>query len=226
MARKVKDITGQKFGRLTVLKFAYIKNGNTYWNCICECGNEKIVSAKNIKHGKTKSCGCYFSEIKSKQMTLIGQKNVKHGDCRGGDRSRIYLTWRNMIHRCEDPRAKGYERYGGRGIKVCEEWHNYPTFKEWAMNNGYADNLTIDRIDNHGNYEPSNCRWATAKEQQNNTSYNHNITMNGETKTITEWAEIYGIKRTTINARIRRGMNEVIAVTKPVGEGYKWRMAH
>lgn len=121
---------------------------------------------------------------------------------------RLYSIWHNMKSRCYYRKSEKYKDYGGRGIIVCDEWrNNFQAFYDWAMSHGYADDLTIDRKDVNGNYEPSNCRWVTQKEQHNNTRKNHYITYNGETKTAAEWARQYGIHRCVLNNRIRRGWN-------------------
>lgn len=138
---------------------------------------------------------------------------VKHGL----SNSRLYRIWRGIINRCENPNRKAYPRYGGRGIKMCDEWRDFINFYDWAIANGYQDNLTIDRIDNNGNYEPLNCRWATVKEQCRNQRTNRLITINGETKCLKEWCEIYKISYKTVHARIHRDNWSVIhALTVPI----------
>lgn len=130
--------------------------------------------------------------------------------------TRIYRIWKMMKHRCNCTSYDNYKYYGARGIKVCEEWANsFQTFYEWSIANGYTEELTLDRIDVNGNYEPNNCRWATRKEQMNNTRFNHFATLNGCTKSLAEWAEIYGIKPATIRKRFQRGWSVEKAITTP-----------
>lgn len=129
--------------------------------------------------------------------------------------TRLYHIWNSMRQRCENPKTISYKYYGAKGITVCEEWQKFVGFRDWALSHGYNKELTIDRINSNGNYEPSNCRWATVKEQQNNTSYNQLITHNGETHNITQWSELLGIPRTTLYNRVRRGWDkERILTTK------------
>ena len=134
--------------------------------------------------------------------------------------TRIYHIWNGMIGRCERQSYNAYDRYGKRGILVCEEWHDFEEFKSWAMKNGYAEDLTIDRVDPNGNYEPSNCRWVTMKDQQNNKLNNHVITFDGETKTVSQWAEALGIRTQTLFSRLKRHWDIEKALTAPV-RGYK-----
>lgn len=203
-----KDITGQKFGRLTVVKRAGTKDNRAMWLCRCECGNELIVEGHKLRSGNTKSCGCY-------QRDIARETQTKHN----GSNSRLYGVWNGMVQRCTNKNNCSYKRYGARGIKVCDEWFDFGTFQEWALANGYNPNAkrnecTLDRINNNGNYQPDNCRWIDIKKQCQNTRRSHNITINGETHCMSEWARIFGIKRETIKDRILRlGWDEVKAVT-------------
>lgn len=195
------DLTGQRFGRLTVISRAESKSGRPYWLCVCDCGKKKVVRASHLKDGTTLSCGCYRDEVLERFYHRFDGKpksTLKH--------ERLHRIWGGMKSRCNNPRHPRYKVWGGRGIRVCEEWNEYLPFKEWALANGYADNLCIDRINNDGNYEPSNCRWVTSKQNSNNTSRVHLFTVNGETHTLSEWSDISGVPARTIWARIHYGV--------------------
>lgn len=192
-----KDLTGQKFGRLTVISRSepHISKGGfviVQWNCQCECGKICTVKSQSLTTGKTKSCGCLARELTSKRSRT---HNKTH--------SRLFNIWSNMKGRCYNKNNQKYYRYGARNITICDEWKdNFETFYEWSMNNGYADDLSIDRINNDGNYEPSNCKWATNIEQANNKSINHFIEYNGESHTLAEWARIKGLSYKSLSLRI------------------------
>lgn len=208
------DLMGQKFGRWTVVAPAEpYKNGNgTRWLCRCECGKERIVAATSLKRGRSQSCGCFHIEV-NQSLTKHGHAGtIQKGILKG--RSRLYNTWGKMKQRCSNPKVERYPQYGGRGITVCEEWQTFKPFMEWALANGYEEGLQIDRIDNDGNYEPRNCRWVTPRENTLNTSRTINLTLNGETHSISEWAEITGIKAATLYKRYHLGWSTQSILTK------------
>ena len=193
----LKDISGQQFGRLTVIeRRGSTKHSDATWRCRCECGNEAVVIGRCLISGRTRSCGCLRREM------AANLSKPTHGMTS----TKLFRVWGNMRERCSRPRHKSFDSYGGRGITVCAEWQNdFKAFYDWAMANGYRDGLTIDRIDTNGNYEPSNCRWATQKEQQNNRRSNRRITYNGETMTTQQWSERLDIHVDTIRWRLSHG---------------------
>lgn len=204
---KIKDIYNQRFGRLIVLKYIGInKHHKASWLCKCDCGNQTIVSSGDLISGKQKSCGCYRQETNIANSTTHGLTN-----------HRLYHTYHNMIARCYNPKSQYYCYYGGRDIKVCDEWKNdFQIFYNWAISNGYKDTLTIDRIDNNGNYEPDNCRWVTQHQQNRNQRSNRLLTYNNETLCITDMAIKYNIPLRTLIARLKRGWDIKRALTEPI----------
>lgn len=202
---KFTDLTGLRFGNLTVIKRVnnYITpNGSKHsrWLCLCDCGKYKEIVGSKLKTGNTKSCGCLKTERLKKFNTKHKSSNLK-----------IYRVWRAMKERCYNPKNKRYKNYGERGIKVCDEWldkeNGSSNFISWALENGYKKGLSIDRINVNGNYEPLNCRWITMKEQGRNTTKNRIITYKGESKCLTEWSEITGINISTLSWRLHKGWN-------------------
>lgn len=187
----LRDLSGQKFGKLTVIKRHGSQNGHVTWDCVCDCGNTKIAQGVNLVSGITTSCGCLTSE-------RIRAARTKHGMAN----TRLYRIWQDMRRRCHNPNRRHYDDYGGRGICVCEEWDNsFEEFARWAIEAGYNDSLTIDRIDNDGNYCPDNCRWVNWTTQANNKRGNHWLEYNGERRTLREWADITGIPYSTVRSR-------------------------
>ena len=189
------DLIGHKFGKLTVIKnVGTNKRHNTLWLCKCECGNNKIVARDKLITGNTKSCGCLKKQHCSSLHKTHSLSNTKIG-----------YTWRGMKSRCYNPKNENYKNYGGRGIKVCDEWLNdFMNFYNWSINNGYKEDLSIDRINSDGNYEPNNCRWITWKEQTRNTRRNRMITYNNEAHCLAEWAEILGIDYCKLKNKINK----------------------
>lgn len=200
-----KDLTGKRFGHLIVLVRCGSKNNRTVWACRCDCGNIIEVDTHSLTSGNTKSCGCkkyghYFT----------------HGETKEGQ-TRLYRIWSAMKGRCTNKNNARFYLYGKKGIKVCEEWQRFEPFRDWAVSNGYTDELTIDRIDYSGDYTPENCRWTTYKVQSNNTSRNHYVTAFGKTMTISQWSDRSGIPDRTIAARLNLlGWCAEAAVSKPV----------
>lgn len=191
------DLTGQRFGKVVAVRkiddYAR-KDRHAYWLCECDCGNYTTIASHRLRGGITSSCGCINN---------------------GKSYTKLYHIWNGMKKRCYTKNESCYKHYGGRGISVCAEWkNNFDAFREWATLNGYADGLTIDRIDVDGDYCPTNCRWATKKEQANNTRRNRILSYNGQNKSIAEWAEITGIKQNTILYRIRRHWSVERALTE------------
>lgn len=175
------DLTGKKYNKLTAIKYCYSKNGKRYWECYCDCGNIVYVLGTQLKSGKIKSCGCI------KYGNKFNCKHNKKG-------TRIYTVWNGIKQRCYNKNSKSYKNYGGQGVSMCDEWKNdFMSFYNWAMTNGYRDDLTIDRIDVNGNYEPNNCRWVNMKTQQNNRKNNDYIEYKGEKHTLQEWTKILSI---------------------------------
>lgn len=201
------ELTGEKFGKLTAIKIHHKNNkGCNIWECRCDCGAIVYVQATKLRNGNTQSCGCL-----QKERTSVSSS--KHG-C---SNSRIYHIWANMKSRCYNPNNKKYKNYGDRGIIVCDEWlKSFESFYNWAVNNGYQENLTIDRIDVDGNYEPSNCRWANMTAQANNRTNNHLLSCQGENKTLSEWSNETGISPNLLwyRAHKNKPVDEILATTK------------
>jgi len=171
------------------------KDRHVVWHCRCDCGNEVNVRSSDLISGHTTSCGCYNRERTAEVKT-------KHGMARYGKQHPVYDAWTNMIQRCENPNHNQYKDYGGRGITVCAEWHDPVVFIDWALANNWRKSLTLDRVNNDGNYEPGNCRWVTVKVQARNKRNNHLITFDGKTQTMAGWAEELNISYNVLKQRI------------------------
>ncbi len=198
----MKDLTGQRFGNLVVLEFAGKQGNFAMWKCRCDCGNEHIARGSNLLSGQIKSCGCGAK-----------RNSLKHGE----SRTRLYRIWYGIIRRTEDCSRKEYKDYGALGVRMCDEWReSYEAFRAWALANGYDDTLSIDRIESNGNYEPSNCRWATKSTQENNKRATHLLSIGGVSKTPAEWSKISGIPAYQIRRRKAKGWDDQRAVYEPL----------
>lgn len=192
---RLKDLSNQRFGRLTVMERADNLGHHTRWLCKCDCGNYTKSHTTSLTSGRAKSCGCLGREKATKSITT-----------HGGRYTQLYSVWCGMKKRCYNKSYEYYNRYGGRGIKVCDEWRDdFATFREWALNNGYRDGMEIDRIDNDSNYIPGNCRWATRSEQIKNRSNSITITHDGQTLSLIDWCDIYGVGYKLAHARYKKG---------------------
>ena len=207
LPRRVKDLTGQRFGRLLVVSFSHIESKSRYaiWNCLCDCGRQHQTATAYLSHGNVRSCGCLGEERRMAAVT-------KHGF----SRHPLYAIYRTMMHRCYNPKAGAYRHYGGRGIAVCQRWReSFLSFVE-DMGPKPSPDHSIDRINNDGDYCPENCRWATPKQQARNWK-NRNVRYEhgGESLTLSEWAERLHIRRESIRDRINSGWPLSKALSTP-----------
>ena len=214
--RKTINLVGNRYGMLTVIEQrGSTTSKNAIWFCRCDCGGFALVAAGDLRRdrkdrkggGGTKSCGCL-------RKTEPAKSNKRHGMFG----TRIYNTWSGMRNRCENSSHRSARNYHDRGISVCEEWLKFDAFYSWAMNNGYNDSLTIDRIDNDLGYNPENCRFVTMFEQQSNKRNNAMLTAMGETKTKAQWSRDTGIDQGTLGSRLKRGWSVSVALSTPAGE--------
>lgn len=224
--RKI-DITGQKYGRLTAIKSdGKSKSGKTLWLCKCDCGNYTHVPIDNLKSGNTKSCGC----LQKENGVNRGRDSKKHGMTH----TPIYEAWRRIKDRCYNHKKDGYNRYGGRGIQVCDEWlgdNGFNNFYHWAIQNGYSEDLEIDRIDNDGNYCPENCRWVTKKVNMRNRSVNRWIETPWGKMTVADFAERINGDYDLVYAQVSKGLHDIEWIAEKykdtndyVGKPYKHRI--
>lgn len=203
-SHKFIDLTGQRFGRLLVIRYVGTVKTHRSWECLCDCGNLRVLPGARLRTGNTRSCGCL-------RIEELVNRTTQHGLCYSSE----YATWSHMISRCQNPQNKDYARYGGRGITVCERWQTFENF--------YADmgcrptpQHTLDRINNDLGYSPENCRWATRLIQGGNTSRVIRITFHGQTHTIREWSQITGISRTILRSRLWHGWSIERTLTTPL----------
>lgn len=204
---KASDLVGKRFGSIEVLRREpNDKYGKTRWLCRCDCGTEWVASVATIKRiGRCRKCG----------YRKVSESNTKHGDCT----TRLYHIYRGMLNRCTNPNNYGYHWYGGRGIRVCDEWQGnkgYESFKAWALVNGYNDEQTIERIDVDGNYCPDNCKWIPQNEQAHNRRSSRVYEVDGKRQDLSQWAKDYGVEYHALRSRLRRGMDIREALTKPI----------
>lgn len=207
------NLAQQRFGSLLVIgpvnKKVLGKKYGTYWLCLCDCGGTHIVRGDRLKKGEVTCC-----------KPCRVDKHITHN----GSKTRLYQTWKSMFYRVYNKEAHNYKHYGGKGLEICKEWHDFENFRDWALSNGYKDDLTIDRIDNDKGYNPENCRWILHKEQARNKSSNLYYTINGETKLLKDWAEEYGFKYLTIYSRvILKGISIETALNTPSVKDDKYR---
>ena len=189
---KIDNFIGKRFGRLIVIKRVNNKGNNQFYLCKCDCGKEKIIQKYSLIYGKTRSCGCLRKEISSRKNKTHNMTN-----------SRLYRIYRHIKERCFNPNSKSYKYYGSCGIVMCNEWKNdFMNFYNWAMSNGYRNDLTIERIDVNDDYCSENCKWIPQKEQSKNRRNVHLITFNGKTQSLTDWSNELNINFNTLYQRI------------------------
>jgi hypothetical protein len=193
---RLEDLSGRRFGQLTAKTYL----GNRRWLCVCDCGRETAVTNYALKDGTTKSCGCRH-----------------YAGTHGMARHPLYRLWNNMVDRCYDPKCHAYPNYGGRGIRVCERWRNSPAAFIADVSPRPSPKHTIDRVNNDGDYEPGNWRWATPTQQHRNTRKNRVIQYRGETRCLADWADVFGLLSKTIGRRLDAGWDVGRAFTTPVG---------
>lgn len=203
----LKNEAGKRYGNLQVISFNSTRRGSAMWNCICDCGKESVVMGADLRRGATTSCGCYGLE-------RTRAANRKHGHSAKNESTRTYDTWRGIKKRCSNPKAVGYENYGGRGIKVCERWWN--SFENFLKDMGEKPiGMSIGRINNNGNYCPENCRWETREQQANNSRNCRYINFGGKIQNSLAWAKELGIKPSVLSWRLNNGWTIEEALTTP-----------
>ena len=215
------NITGEKYGKLTAIeRIGRHKYGGALWLFKCDCGKDRIADSSSVRTGRILSCGCAAREASVKNWKIFCDAANSARLTHGLSGKRVYDIWRSMVSRCHNPKNIGWKNYGSRGITVCDEWRNDPkVFAEWALSNGYHDDLSIDRISNNMGYSPNNCRWISSKEQCNNRRSNRLVTIGDETKTVQQWAEQFNIDKTTLRYRLNHGWDTTKALSTKVSHG-------
>lgn len=205
MGKRIFVEKGERYGRFTIIKEIEKRKKKRYFQCKCDCGNIRNVRFVALRAGTIKSCGC----LRDEQNRTVA---VTHGK----NKTRLYSIWHGMKQRCLNPNLKGYKYYGGRGIKVCKTWLEFEGFYDWAVNNGYNKNLTIERIDVNGNYEPHNCEWIPMENQSKNTRRTTIIEFNGTSLCVAEWARKIGISNSAMQKRIKNWpIEKALTTPKP-----------
>jgi hypothetical protein len=207
-------LEGQRFGRLLVLQRAGSRKGQRLWCCTCDCGQTAVAKSNALLMGHKRSCGCLRGE-----NSKGNPRKMKHGAAAGGKPTPEYRAWHGMISRCHGKRSHTYARYGGRGIEVCERWRGVSGYQNFISDMGPRpfSGAQIDRIDNDGNYCPENCRWATPKRNSRNRSTNRQVTLAGETRPLSDWAEILNLHPQTLKGRLNSGWDEERILNTPSG---------
>ena len=204
-----KDITGQKFNLLTVLKYSHTEKGHgSYWLCVCECGNKKTIRIDGLKAGQPRSCGCL-----QKKWVSSGRANRTHGK----STTKIYKCWLRMKSRCFDKKNQDYKHYGNRGITVCKRWFDFETFAK-DMGAIPSNKHTIERIDNDGNYEPRNCKWLENTEQNKNKRNSIILSYKGKTQCLKEWSKYFGVNYSTLHKKIRYSGKDYMTIFQKLSE--------
>lgn len=194
------DLVGKRFGKLVVIKPIITENKNRAWECVCDCGNTKVILGCNLTGGKSNSCGCARVDSMKKIMTT-----------HGGSGTKLYSIFKGMFQRCYNEKNPAYHYYGGKGVKICSEWKdNFSNFREWSLLNGYNETNTIDRINPNGDYCPENCRWVSMQVQQNNKLNSAFLIIDGEKLTVSEWAEKNKTNKATLYSKIHRLLNQLL----------------
>lgn len=202
-------LIGNKYNNLTIQKDLGMVEHSHIVQCVCDCGNIIDRRLDQIKSGAVKSCGCF------KKSMLVKRNKANFYGTHNKSKTRLYRIWADMKQRCINPKQKVYKNYGGRGIKICDDWKSdFMTFYNWAMNNGYSDKLSIDRLDVNGNYEPNNCRWVNQKVQLRNTRRTIIIKIGNQEKCLKDWCAVYNKPYSTVCGRIKSGYSKTNALTK------------